>query len=196
MYKEDVIRYFDAQAPTWDERMVRRDRVIERIFDGAGVREGMKVLDVGCGTGVLFDAYLGRNVASVTGVDISPEMARRATEKYEKNPKIRVICADVEELEKNHAYDLCMVYNAFPHFEDPGRLIRSLAAMCRPGGCVCIAHGFSREKINQRHRGHACGVSRGLMDADELAELMSEVMDVTVKISDEEMYQVCARVRE
>ena len=195
MKKQDVIRYFDAQASTWDERMVRRDPVIERIFDGAGVREGMKILDVGCGTGVLFDAYLRRKAGSVTAVDISPEMARRAAEKYKAFPQIQVICADAEELEKTGDYDICMVYNAFPHFEDPDRLIASLAQMCHPGGVVCIAHGFSRETINRRHGKTPAQISRGLMAAEELAGHMEKLLDVFVVISDDQMYQVCGRVR-
>ena len=75
--KRDVQAFFDRLAPDWDAGMVRNEAVIARILDNAGVCEGCTVLDVACGTGVLFPDYLARG-ASVTGIDISPEMARIA----------------------------------------------------------------------------------------------------------------------
>lgn len=74
MNKREIIAYFDARAPEWDARMVRSDSKIAFILDAAGVRPGVSVLDVACGTGVLFGDYLARDAARVTGVDISPEM--------------------------------------------------------------------------------------------------------------------------
>ncbi|MBR2641951.1 MAG: methyltransferase domain-containing protein, partial [Lentisphaeria bacterium] len=81
--KKDIIAFFDRCAPTWDAEMIKRDEIIEQILDNAEVGAGMEVLDVACGTGVMFDYYLARNVASVTGIDISPEMAKLAAGKYE-----------------------------------------------------------------------------------------------------------------
>ena len=89
MQKSDVIEFFDRCAPTWDAGMIKNDTIIGKILDNAEVGPGMDVLDVACGTGVMFDYYLDRNVASVTGIDISPEMAKIAAAKYADNPLIR-----------------------------------------------------------------------------------------------------------
>ena len=62
MNKEAVIEYFDRMAPGWDSHMKRNERAITRILDNAHVKEGVKVLDVACGTGVLIPDYLNRNV--------------------------------------------------------------------------------------------------------------------------------------
>ena len=96
MNKREIIAYFDARAPEWDARMVRSDSKIAFILDAAGVRPGVSVLDVACGTGVLFGDYLARDAARVTGVDISPEMARIAVSKL-RDPRVEVLCGDVEE---------------------------------------------------------------------------------------------------
>ena len=74
MEQQEVIRFFDRCAPFWDEDMVRNEAVISTILDNAGIRAGIDVLDVACGTGVLFPDYLKRGVASLTAIDISPEM--------------------------------------------------------------------------------------------------------------------------
>ncbi len=83
MEKKDVIEYFDRCAPTWDGEMRKDDEILAAILDNAEVGEGMAVLDVACGTGILFPHYLKRNVASVTGIDISPEMDKIAAGKFE-----------------------------------------------------------------------------------------------------------------
>ena len=189
MKKQDVIDFFDRMAPQWDADMIRHDDVIAKILDGAGVKPGVKVLDVACGTGVLIPDYLARGVESVTGVDISPEMIRIATEKFPQE-NVRFLCGDVEELAIEERYDCIMVYNAFPHFPEPERLVRVLSGYLAAGGTLTIAHGMSRAAIDGHHSGAASKVSCGLMHENALAGMMRKYLDVTVKISDERMYQV------
>ena len=74
MEKKDVIAFFDRCAASWDADMIKSDVKIGKILDNAEVGAGMDVLDVACGTGVMFDYYLDRGVVSVTGIDISPEI--------------------------------------------------------------------------------------------------------------------------
>ena len=105
MEKKDVIEFFDRCAPAWDAEMVKSDKIINAILDNAEVGPGMDILDVGCGTGVMFPYYLERGAASVTGVDISPKMAQIAGEKYAGNSAVRVICADVEEFSFDRKFD-------------------------------------------------------------------------------------------
>lgn len=189
MHKEDIIQFFDRLAPQWDADMIRSDEIIAKIMDGAGIRAGVDVLDVACGTGVLFPDYLARQVASVTAVDISPEMVKIAAAKY-PGENITVLCADVEALEAVRQFDCIMVYNAFPHFPDPENLIRTLTTHLKPGGKLTVAHGMSRAEIDRRHQGGASKVSRGLMHEDELAAIFAKYLTVTAKISNNRMYQV------
>ena len=97
MRKQDVIEFFDRLAPGWDADMIRHDDILSTILTLGGIREGIDVLDVACGTGVMFDYYLQRNVSSVTGIDISSEMAKIAENKFIDEPRVQVICGDVEE---------------------------------------------------------------------------------------------------
>ena len=190
MEKRDVIAFFDRCAPTWDAEMIKSDAVIGMILDNAEVGEDMDVLDVACGTGVMFDYYLERNVASVTGIDISPEMAKIAAGKYADNKIVQVICGDVEVEAFGRKFDRVVVYNAFPHFPKPKRLIKRLAGLLKEGGRLTIAHGASRETIDNHHNGPASKVSNGLMTADKLKKLFDPYFDVEIVISNSRMYQV------
>ena len=190
MDKQDVIAFFDRCAPTWDAGMIKSDRIIGMILDNAEVSGGMDILDVACGTGVMFDYYLQRNVASVTGIDISPEMAKIAAEKYAAEDKIQVICGDVEEYAFNRKFDRIVVYNAFPHFPYPKRLIKILAGLLKENGRLTVAHGMSREAIDGHHKGSASKVSNGLMTAENLKRIFDAHFQVEVVISNDHMYQV------
>ena len=190
MDKKDVIAFFDRCAPTWDAEMIKSDEIIGKILDNAEVEAGQHILDVACGTGVLFDYYLQRGAASVTGIDISPEMAKIAASKYANNPNIQVICGDVEEYIFDHKFDRIVVYNAFPHFPNPKRLLKRLAGLLKDGGRMTIAHGMSRAAIDSHHSGSASKVSNGLMSADHLKKLFDTHFDVEVMISNRHMYQV------
>ena len=190
MEKQDVIEFFDRCAPSWDAEMVKNDAIIGRILDNAEVGPGMGILDVACGTGVMFDYYVNRNVASVTGIDISPEMVKIAAAKYEGNPQIQVVCADVEEYQFDRKFDRIVVYNAFPHFPYPKRLIKTLAKLLKEDGRLTVAHGMSREAIDGHHSGAASKVSNGLMSAESLKRIFDAHFDVEVVISNRHMYQV------
>ena len=190
MEKKDIIAFFDRCAPNWDADMVKNDVIIGKILDNAEVGEGMDILDVACGTGVMFDHYLSRGVASVTGIDISPEMAKIAEEKYAEQPKIQVICDDVEEHRFDRKFDRIVVYNAFPHFPYPKRLIKILAKLLKDDGRLTVAHGMSREAIDNHHSGSASKVSNGLMSAESLKRIFDAHFQVEVVVSNRHMYQV------
>ena len=192
MEQQDVIRFFDRCAPSWDAALVRNEAVISTILDNAGIRAGMDVLDVACGTGVLFPDYLVRGVASLTAIDISPEMAKLAQQKF---PQVKVLCGDAEQTDFGRCFDAVMIYNAFPHFPEPARLIERLAKWVKPGGRLSVAHGMSREKLVQHHAGSASRVSIDLLEANALAKLFAPWFVVDVMISDDRMYQVCGRKR-
>ena len=187
--KEDVIAFFDMLAPSWDADQIRDMDKINAILDYAGVKEGVDVLDVACGTGVLIPDYLDRNVNKVTAVDISSEMIKIAKQKFQDN-RVAFFCSDIEEIRLPDVYDTCMLYNAFPHFVNPASLIQCLANKLKMGGRLTIAHSMSRKQLDSHHAGPARKVSKGLMHEDDLAKLFAAFFEVDVKISNERMYVV------
>ena len=192
MQKKAIAEFFDHCAPWWDADLIRNEDHITAILNNAGIRPGVEVLDVACGTGVLFQDYVNRDVHSVTGIDIAPEMVKIAASKF---PRINVICGDVETTDFEKQFDCVMVYNAFPHFPDPEALIRRLAKLTKPGGRLSVAHGMSRAQLQQHHAGRAAEVSIDLISERELAKIFDKWFDVDVIISTDRMYQVCGSRR-
>lgn len=187
MNRNDIISFFDERADRWDSMQKRNERVIEKILDSGGIREGINVLDVACGTGILFPDYIKRNVTSVTGIDISPEMVKIAKNKFSD---IDVICADVSDYIFEKQFDAVMIYNAFPHFSEPEKLIENLAKATMTGGRLSIAHGMSKAELDKFHSENARKISNPIPEKEEVAAMLSSYFDVDVMISDETMYIV------
>lgn len=192
MEKTEIKEFFDRLAPEWDETTVRNEKAIEYILDKGGIREGVHVLDVACGTGVLFPDYFARKVGSLTAIDISPEMAKIAAEKF---PEAEVICGDAEKTAFSKKFDAIMVYNAFPHFPSPEGLISALCGQLSEGGRLTVAHGMSRVALQEHHSGSAARVSIDLLPENELADIFARYLEVDTVISDDEKYLVSGILR-
>ena len=194
MKKSDIITFFDNEASSWDERQIRNENAIKDILDMGDIEKGKTVLDVACGTGVLFNDYIKRNVKSVLGIDISSNMVKIAKENY-KNTIIDVVCDDVITHKFTEKFDCIMVHNAFPHFKDSKALIEKLSTLLNDGGRLTIAHSMSKAEIDKCHEGKAHFVSVKLMDETDLAELMSNYLSVDTVISDDEKYIVSGLIK-
>lgn len=187
MNKDSIREFFDKYADTWDENLTRNEEVIKKILDKSNIVEGIKVLDVATGTGVLFEDYISRGVSSVTGIDISPKMVEIAKEKY---PDCNIICADAETYTFDEKFDVVMIYNAFPHFPNQRKLIKNLSLALKEKGRLTIAHGMSMKALEECHSGAAKNVSVPLISKENLAKIMSDLFFVDVMISDDSMYMV------
>ena len=124
MNKDSIKEFFDSIAPKWDNEPIADKKILDTILDNGGIRENIDILDVACGTGVLFPYYLERNVKSITAIDLSPEMVKIAKSKF---PQANVICGDAENIILDKQFDAIMIYNAFPHFPEPEKVIESLS---------------------------------------------------------------------
>lgn len=188
MNKQKITDFFDSRAPYWDEEMIKDDNVIAAILRRSGLCPGASVLDVACGTGVMIPYFLSRGAASVTGIDISPEMVRIASSKFASD-NVSILCADAEEYTSPRRFDIIMIYNAFPHFIDRTGVLKNLSGLLADGGTLTVAHGMSRENIARCHEGTAAEISLPLPPAKELALLLPEFKIVSIE-DNEKMYLV------
>ena len=186
MDKKEIIAFFDRLAPEWDKTNLRNEEVIGEILQKGGISEGVRVLDVACGTGVLFSDYI-RLGADFVGIDISENMVEKARENY---PEAKVICGDATVYSFEEKFDAVMIYNAFPHFFEAEKLIENLVKSLAASGRLTVAHGISGKELEECHSGSAKKISVPLVKKEVLAQMLSPYLDVDVLISDERMYMV------
>lgn len=110
------------------------------IFTEAGLRPGMRVLDVCSGGGdmaLLAREFVGSE-GSVTGFDRSPGTAAYANERagFRGLSNVKFVEAEVENLPFGLDFDAIVGRNVLMYRPDPGGVLRALARCLRPGGLV------------------------------------------------------------
>ena len=101
--------------------------------------KGLKVLDVGCGGGILADS-MARQGAKVTGIDLSAKALRvaqlHALEAQTPNIDYREISAEAMAEEQPGSFDVVTCMEMLEHVPDPASVVRACAELVRPGGWV------------------------------------------------------------
>ena len=108
---------------------------IERVVGGLA---GKRVLDVGCGGGILSEALAERE-ASVLGIDLSEKALGVAKlHKLESGAPVdyRLVAAEDLAREAPGAFDVVTCMEMIEHVPDPGSVVAACAALARPGGTV------------------------------------------------------------
>lgn len=107
----------------------------DRILEVAGPLAGLRVLDVGCGDGILLEKALTRwPTAELWGVDFvvpaSPTLSQR----------IRVMAADLRGALpfSSQCMDLVLSTETLEHLTDPGRCLNEMIRLLRPGGRILV----------------------------------------------------------
>jgi 2-polyprenyl-6-hydroxyphenyl methylase/3-demethylubiquinone-9 3-methyltransferase len=98
---------------------------------------GARVLDVGCGGGLLCEA-LARAGATVTGIDLAPGMidvARLHAAEQGLDITYNVVSAE----EVSGAFDVVTCMEMLEHVPDPERMTATLATLVKPGGAVFVS---------------------------------------------------------
>jgi 2-polyprenyl-6-hydroxyphenyl methylase / 3-demethylubiquinone-9 3-methyltransferase len=97
---------------------------------------GKRVLDVGCGGGILAEALAQRG-ASVTGIDMGEApLAVARLHQLESGVAVdyRKITAEALAASEPAQYDIVTCMEMLEHVPDPGSIINACATLCKPGG--------------------------------------------------------------
>jgi 2-polyprenyl-6-hydroxyphenyl methylase/3-demethylubiquinone-9 3-methyltransferase len=100
---------------------------------------GQRVLDVGCGGGILTDA-MARRGAAVLGIDLSTKALRvaelHALEAQTPDVQYREVSVEALAAEQPATFDAITCMEMLEHVPDPGSVVRACAALVKPGGWV------------------------------------------------------------
>jgi SAM-dependent methyltransferase len=127
---------FDVAADAYDAFMGRYSRPLSTPFaDLAGVTAGQRVLDVGCGTGMLTGELVARvGAANVVAIDPSTPFVAAMRTRF---PGVEVHQAGVNALPfANGTFDAALAQLVVHFLSDPVGGIREMARVTRPGGVV------------------------------------------------------------
>ncbi len=147
--------YFDRYAHRWDQfnDSETKDK-LGKLINSFRLKKGSQVLDLGCGTGILFPSILraiGKK-GRLFGVDFSPKMLLEAKRKFQ-NVNIVLVCAPAENLPfLPESFDYVIAFASFPHFQNQAKAIEETSRVLKKGGKLFITHLLSREELKEHHR--------------------------------------------
>jgi 2-polyprenyl-6-hydroxyphenyl methylase/3-demethylubiquinone-9 3-methyltransferase len=128
---------------------------LEHIARLAGGLEGKRVVDVGCGGGILAEAMAAKG-ASVTGIDLADKPLKvaqlHALEGEPASVSYRLVAAEDLAREMPGQFDAVTCMEMLEHVPDPAAIVGALAALAKPGGQVVVS------TINRTPRAYALAV--------------------------------------
>ena len=135
---------FAATDPAEYERFMGRwsERLAKPFLDFAGIRPGERVLDVGCGTGVL-TAALAKAGAQAVGIDAS-EPYLDGARRRRSHPNIAYELGDVRRMRfADGSFDACVSTLVLDIIPDAEQVAAEMRRVVRPGGVVASGvHDF------------------------------------------------------
>lgn len=114
----------------------------EKIWREAGLTPTMRVVDLGCGTGIISQAIARfLTSGSIVGVDRSPLMILAAQNRAQKQETTNLTfqVGSSEKLDLPAAScDFVYARLLFQHLSDPQLTLREIKRVLKPGGIICI----------------------------------------------------------
>jgi ubiquinone/menaquinone biosynthesis C-methylase UbiE len=114
----------------------------QRTFELLDLREGQRVLDIGCGIGqdALTMAELVGQTGQVVGVDFSQTMVREAQQRSQEAHLPVTFCqGDIHHLAfPDDCFDRCRSDKTFVHIADPKQALGELIRVTAPGGLLLV----------------------------------------------------------
>jgi demethylmenaquinone methyltransferase/2-methoxy-6-polyprenyl-1,4-benzoquinol methylase len=132
--KHELKRRYDMTAHFYDRRYAEIQR---GKYDAvlANIRNADRVLDVGCGTGMLLGPLLQR-AKLVVGIDMSPKMLQVAKKRARD---AFLVLADADHLPfAAGSFDVAVSVTLLQNMPDPKKTVREMARVIRPDGTAII----------------------------------------------------------
>ena len=117
-------------------RMAKRNiKTVERLLSQIDLRNVEKVLEVGCGIGMLTSYLVEKYKWKVTGIDLDPEQIERAKKDNKENEKLIFLEADVTKLSfENNEFDMVLSFDVLHHIPNWDKALNEIIRVLRPKG--------------------------------------------------------------
>jgi malonyl-CoA O-methyltransferase len=137
--KRDVIRRYDATARIYDLRYEQEQTAkYNAALRSLEKRDLRLVLDVGCGTGLLFDHIKNKAEATI-GLDISKKTLLKARERAATLPNIHIICADADFMPlKEHTFDHVFAVTLIQNSPNPAQTLNEINQVSKDDAAIVV----------------------------------------------------------
>ncbi|MBI5757353.1 MAG: class I SAM-dependent methyltransferase [Planctomycetales bacterium] len=133
-YPDDVYGVTGEKFESFVESLVRWVASRQAQFLSRGLQSGARVLDVGCGRGVLLRSMADCGL-EVHGTDISPA----AVQGVDSRAAIRIVPCLADAAYPTGFFDQVILWHVLEHLPDPRETLVEIERVLKPGGRVVVA---------------------------------------------------------
>ncbi|MBC8185820.1 methyltransferase domain-containing protein [candidate division KSB1 bacterium] len=169
--------YFNNLAESWESKQLKENQKIEELLSRLDLKNAETILDIGCGTGVLFPFFekLTHRKSKIFAIDFAESMVQTAV--LNCNGNIGVICGDSQSLPfKKDYFDRIVAFHVFPHLKKKKIALQEYWQVLKPEGELAIIHLRGSDELNNFHAELGGTVAdHSLPSASELSQTLSEI---------------------
>jgi ubiquinone/menaquinone biosynthesis C-methylase UbiE len=133
-------------GPLLDSNFRRKLQPPEKLIKRSGIKEGMRILEVGCGSGAFttFAARASGIKGEVYALDIQPKMLVQLKKKLSRPENrdiknIKLIEGDVHKLPfDNNSFDVVYTVTVLQELPDRIRALKEIKRVLKPGGILAV----------------------------------------------------------
>ncbi|MCW4033778.1 MAG: class I SAM-dependent methyltransferase [Candidatus Bathyarchaeota archaeon] len=163
--KRSTMQHYDQQAKIYDVQYVgEQNAKIENALNNITFHENDTVLDLGCGTGFLFN-HIKDKVGLVVGTDLSAKALREAKKRTKNMSNIVLVCADADNTPfLDNSFDKVFAFTVIQNMPKPLQTLAEMKRVAKPQSIFVVTglkKAFSTESFGQllRHAGlHVCSL--------------------------------------
>lgn len=151
--KRKIIRRYDLTAQLYDVRYAEEQEVkYKTALERLNVARNSNVLDVGCGTGLLF-SHVAAEAQTVVGVDVSGKLLLQARERARNFRNVYLVQADADHLPfKDNHFSMVFAFTVLQNMPKPLETlseIKRIAKLDAPVVVTGLKKAFSLEAFRE-----------------------------------------------
>ena len=137
--KRGTMRHYDQQAAIYDRQYLgEQNAKIEDSLSNTELKPNETVLDLGCGTGFLFQ-HINKTIKLLVGLDISSNVLREAKNRTKNMSDIALVRADADNTPfPDHIFDRVFAITLLQNMPNPTKTISEMKRVGKPQAVFAV----------------------------------------------------------
>jgi ubiquinone/menaquinone biosynthesis C-methylase UbiE len=136
-----------AEMPQGANKVLDRRNIENSYSSLLGLlKDGLSVLDVGCGSGAITADIAKRTSGKVVGIDISEHLIELAKKNYAHLSNLSFEVANINDYVSSEKFDLVIAARTLQWVNNPAEIVQKMAGLLKKGGKISI-NDYNHTKV-------------------------------------------------